>query len=146
MSSFNPHVDHELRIQKSNNNERKLISNNMAPYRTYIVQLYAVTQLSQFTCRSVFNQKMLFKQLLRIFIIFQLISCACLENIANANDPYSVKVLANEFPPFTYFNSSHGFYDGIDILILKTIAERLNFKLIFTKTNASSRIQLENLE
>lgn len=44
-----------------------------------------------------------------------------------------IKVLAAVQSPFTYFNSSHGFFDGIDVRILDTIAKRLHLKLTFTQ-------------
>lgn len=56
-----------------------------------------------------------------------------------------INVLAAVLPPFTYYNSSHGFFDGIDIRILKTIAERLHLKLIFTKADNFTRISDRNL-
>lgn len=86
------------------------------------------------------------KYSLRTFIIFQFVSCAFLETIPirNVSDP--VNVLANVFPPFTYFDSTRGFYDGIDIKILKTIAERLNLRLTFTKMNDFNLIPVVNLE
>lgn len=73
-----------------------------------------------------------------------LISFASVENISNKSR--SVKVLAFEFPPFTYFDSNRGFVDGIDVHLLKTIAKRLNLGLIWTKADELNRIPRDHFK
>lgn len=57
----------------------------------------------------------------------------------------NINVLAVVLPPFTYFNSTHGFYDGIDVRILDIIAKRLQMKLVFTKVNNFTRVSTRKL-
>lgn len=63
----------------------------------------------------------------------------------NNKVPEKIKVLAAVLPPFTYFNSSHGFYDGIDVRILDTIAKRFHLKLVYTKADNLTRITVPKL-
>lgn len=57
-----------------------------------------------------------------------------------------VNVLATVLPPFTYFDASRGIENGVDFLILKTIAARLHFEMNFTGTLDSGRIPIDSLE
>lgn len=63
----------------------------------------------------------------------------------NQKNSQNINVLAAVLPPFTYFNSTHGFYDGIDVRILDTIAKRLHLKLVFTKADDLTRISARKL-
>lgn len=119
----------------------------------HTLKSFLICEFGSISLRSLINsvllkksEKMLLKLLLRIFIIIQLVSCAFLESLPDESTSYPIKVLAIPFPPFTYFNSDHGFYGGIDILILRTIAKRLNLKIIFTKANDTNWIAVHDLE
>lgn len=68
-----------------------------------------------------------------------------IEKPYHENGSQSMNVLAAVSPPFTYFNSSHGFIDGIDILILKTIASQLKLKLVLTKADDIDQISADDL-
>lgn len=64
----------------------------------------------------------------------------------NESDSHRVKVLAIAFPPFTYPETSGEFVGGFDILLLNTIAERLNLNIVFGKTVSFNQITAEQLE
>lgn len=89
---------------------------------------------------------MLFKhyQILCILLCIN-ISLSTSENICN-NKSLELSVLATVFPPFTYFDSKLGFVGGVDILALRTIAERLNTKIVITKADNLSGIPMAQLK
>lgn len=96
---------------------------------------------------------MLAMELFQILFMFQVLNVTFSQFISNSskspaseNQTHSVKVLAAVFPPFTYFDSSRGFIDGIDIRALQIIAKKLNLKLTFTKADDFSNISDEKLE
>lgn len=83
-----------------------------------------------------------------IFTIFIIQVFTMSDNFACAKSKNSteVNVLAVVQFPFTYHNSERGFDDGIDIRILKTIAQRLNLKLNFTKARNIRQMSTMNLK
>lgn len=85
------------------------------------------------------------KNLLRITFMFHItFSSAFVEK--PFSDTNLVNVLAFDFTPFTYLDSSQRFVDGIDIHLLKTIAKRLDLNLKWTKVNRFDEISTEKLE
>lgn len=87
----------------------------------------------------------------RSIIIFQLflinlICGALLDSHLNETENFTVKVLASELSPLTYFDPGRGFFDGIDIIAVKTIAKRLQVNLVFTKVDDSELIPAQELE
>lgn len=87
-------------------------------------------------------------QIVLLFMIF--CSCSLLKQSASEMSNHciasKVKVFAAVLPPFTYFDTNYGFYDGVDILLLKTIAKRLNLKLILTKADILTHIPVSRFE
>lgn len=74
-------------------------------------------------------------------------TCSCASTnqlIISKNDVPEVKVLAGIFLQFTYFEPTRGFFDGIDIQILK--ATKMDLKLVFAKVDNLSRISLGSLQ
>lgn len=63
----------------------------------------------------------------------------------NESDSHQVKVLTIVFPPFTYFESDGELVGGFDILLLNTIAERLNLNVVLSKTVSFNQITAEQL-
>lgn len=63
-----------------------------------------------------------------------------------AKSELKVNVLAVVQFPFTYHNSERGFDDGVDIRILKTIAQQLDMKLNFTKVHKIGQISTVHLK
>lgn len=83
------------------------------------------------------------KNLFRIIFIFPLILFSSALVKKHFNETSSVNVLAFDFTPFTYLDSSRVFIDGIDILLLKKISKQLNINPIWTKAYPISAEKLE---
>lgn len=58
----------------------------------------------------------------------------------------TIKVLATQFPPFTYYDTDRGFFGGIDLSLLRTISNRLNYQLVIDKADDFNRIPMEKIE
>lgn len=88
------------------------------------------------------------KPLFHLFLIVQLIfsSSAKYKTSSLRNETKAIKVLAAAFPPFTYFDKDRGFIDGTDLLLLRTISKRLNYRLILDKSNDIYGISRDKIE
>lgn len=96
--------------------------------------------------------KMSVLKFFQVVFLFQAFYMSCnavkwhLSESNNQLDAQECKVLALVMSPFTNFNTSSGSFDGIDIRILRTIAERMNLKLTFTKVDDLTKIPAVHLE
>lgn len=64
-----------------------------------------------------------------------------LSSIASVkNSSSTVKVLAVVFPPFTQVDTNHKIVSGIDVQILKTIANQMKLKLNLVRTDSIASI------
>lgn len=50
----------------------------------------------------------------------------------------ALTVAAAKFEPFVYFDTSNGFYKGIDYFLVKTIAEQLHFDVNFIEADVNA--------
>lgn len=91
---------------------------------------------------SNFPTKMDTKNLLKI--IFAL-NCILVSFSLAQNNIQTVNVLAMLFPPFTIADSKHDPLRGIDVQIVKTIANRLDLKLIWFTSNDIKQLSPEKL-
>lgn len=91
---------------------------------------------------------MVFKMLFQLVTILQLSSyfCASFERTSHRNENKSINVLAAVFPPFTYSEGDRGIVGGIDLLLLKIIAEKMNLWINLDKIEDFDRISTERLE
>ena len=82
----------------------------------------------------------------KLFGIFYALNCI-LVPFAMAESNFSVvNVLAAVFPPFAQVDSNQEFASGIDVQILKTIANRLDLKLYWTRTDNIAQCSATGLE
>lgn len=89
---------------------------------------------------------MAIKSIWAIFIFSILCSIDVRSCVINNQGGIRVNVLATVLPPFTGFNVSRGIENGVDVLILKTIATRLHFEINFTKAHDFGRIPIDSLK
>lgn len=95
---------------------------------------------------------MAIKSIWAIFIFSILCSCVISRSVLHENKTdqggIRVNVLAKVLPPFTYeaFDASRRIENGVDVLILKTIATRLHFEINFTKAHDIGQIPIDSLE
>lgn len=78
-------------------------------------------------------------------IIYSL-NCILTALAAFENEIRTVNVLAALFPPFTYIDSNSQFVGGTDVQILKTVANRLNLKINWIKTDSIAQISAKKLK
>lgn len=79
-------------------------------------------------------------------LTFQALSISSASFKKLSGKKYPVNVLAFVSPPFTYFDSRHGFVDGIDVHLLNAMARKLNLKLIWAKANKMHEISKEKFK
>ena len=83
------------------------------------------------------------KNLLKIFYA---LNCILASFALAENKSTTVNVLAAVFPPFAQVDSNHEFVSGIDVQILKAIANRLDLKLNWVSTDSIAQCSATELE
>lgn len=63
-----------------------------------------------------------------------------------ATERPKLNVLAVSFPPFAVFNEQNGIIDGVDVLILQTIAKKTNFAYFLNWTDNLKQMKKSELE
>lgn len=84
----------------------------------------------------------------RLILILQLFFViSVLSRGKSSNDKTkAINVLATMFAPYAYFDEVHGIFNGIDILLLKTISERLKLRINLEKVDNIDHVPNHFLE